>query len=124
MPKVLPLGVTLDDFWDLNMRKVNILIKAYNEKEKNNLQKQNMLMHLQGRYFMEALLSTVCNMFRSKGQKPYEYPKEPYLLDLDNENIEDREEREMEFMRKQFVHNLNNLFGDIEGAMEGRNAEH
>lgn len=124
MPKVLPLGVTLDGFWNLNMRKVNILIKAYNEKEKINLQKQNMLMHLQGRYFTEALLSTVCNMFRSKGQEPYEYPKEPYLLDLDNENIEDREEREMEFKRKQFVHNLNNLFGNIERAMEEKDAEH
>lgn len=124
MPRVLPLGVTLDGFWELNVHKVNILVKAFNEKEKTNLRKQNTLMHLQGRYFMEALLATVGNMFKSRGQVPYEYPNEPYHLDLDyEEGVKTKEEREIELKRKQFVHNLNSLFGNIERAMEGKDAE-
>lgn len=127
MPKVLPLGVSLDDFWDLNMRKVNILIMAYNEKEKTDLRKQNILMHLQGQYFAEALLATVGNMFRSKGQRPYEYPNEAYTLDFDYEeglDIKNKEEREIARKRKEFVHHLNSLFGDIERAMEEKDADY
>lgn len=125
MPQTLPLGITLDEFWELNVHKVNILIKAYNQKEMNDLRKRNILMHLQGQYFAEALLSTVGNMFRGKGQRPYEYPKEAYPLDFDGDmDIKSKEEREISLKRKQFVNNLNHLFGEIERSMEDKDAEY
>ncbi len=37
-------------------------------------------MHIMGMYVSESLASTVCNMFRGKGQKPHKYPEKPYDL--------------------------------------------
>lgn len=53
-------------------------------------QEQNTMMYVQGRYFADALICTVGNMFRGKNTKPLEYPKEPYKLF--NETIELTEE--------------------------------
>ena len=122
MPKVIPLGVSYSDFWSLNPHRVEILVLAYNETKKNELRTQNMLFHLQGHYFAEALLSTVGNMFRGKGQQPFKYPDKPYDLNLDDTTvaIEDEAERELETKRRNFVTGLNNLFRDIDRNMQER----
>lgn len=126
MPFVLPLGVSYHEFWELNPRIINVLIKAQNESLKNDLRRQNMLFHLQGHYFADAILATVGNMLRSKG-KAHSYPKEPYTLnleyeeDLDMGNIEDRQ---IAAKRVNFVSQLNNLFGDIEKVLEQKNGEY
>jgi hypothetical protein len=120
MPKVIPLGVSYTDFWSLNPHRVDILVLAYNEAKKNEIRAQNMLAYLQGQYFAEALLATVCNMFRSKGQQPYKYPSKPYELNLDL-NIDDEEERKIEIKRRDFVTNLNNMFRDIDMTLQERN---
>ena len=86
-----------------------------------------MLYHLEGMYFADALCVTVGNMFRGRGQKAFEYPKEPYTLDLEYEeglDISDEKEREIALKRRQFVTQLNNLFRDIDTAIEERDAEH
>lgn len=124
MPKVIPIGTTYDDFWRLNPRKINIMVKAYNEAKKTEMRQYNMLYHLEGMYFAEALLSTVGNMFRGKGQKAFEYPKEPYTLDLEYEkglDMSDSKEREIALKRRQFVTQLNNLFRDIDMAIGEKN---
>ena len=120
MPKVIPIGTTYDDFWRLNPRKINIMVKAYNEAKKTELRQANMLYHLEGMYFVDALLATVGNMFRGKGQKAYEYPKEPFTLDLEYEeglDMSDKEEREIALKRRQFVTQLNNIFRDIDRSI-------
>lgn len=129
MPKVIPLGTSYDDFWRLNPRKINVMVKAYNEAKKTELRQANMLYHLEGMYFAEALLATVGNMFRGKGQKAHEYPKEPFTLDLEYEqglDMSDAKEREIALKRRQFVTQLNNLFRDIDTTLKKReeNAEH
>lgn len=48
--------------------------------------------YLQGRYFVDALLSTVGNMFSKKGAKPLEYPKEPYNLEAERELTQDEKD--------------------------------
>ena len=124
MPKVIPIGTTYDDFWHLNPHKINIMVKAYNEAKKTEMKQHNILFHLEGMYFAEALLSTVGNMFRGKGQKLYEYPKEPYTLDLEYEeglDMSDDAEREIALKRRQFVTQLNNLFRDIDTAIGDKN---
>lgn len=123
MPKVLPLGVSYNDFWALNPHKVKILVLAFNEAKKNELRTQNMLFHLQGQYFADALLATVGNMFRGKGQQPFHYPKEPYTLNLDYEkglDMEDEEQRDIAMKRRNFVTSLNNLFRDIDRNLQER----
>lgn len=124
MLKVLPLGIKYDEFWTLNPHKVEILILSYNELKKNEMRMQNTLFHLQGQYFCEALLTTVGNMFKSKGQRPYEYPKEPYTLNLDYEkglDLNDERQREIARKRSNFVANLNKMFGEIDRTLQERN---
>lgn len=126
MAKVIPIGTTYDDFWRLNPRKINIMVKAYNEAKKADLKQYNMLFHLEGMYFAEALLATVGNMFRGKGKKAYEYPKEPYTMDWEYEeglDMENSEEREIALKRRQFVTNLNNIFRDINTAIGKKNGD-
>lgn len=117
MPKVLPLGTSYQEFWELNPRIINVMVEAYNEAKKNEIRTANMLYHLEGMYFMDALVSTVGNMFRGKGQKAFEYPKEPYTLDLEYEeglDITDEAERDIAKQRREFVTSLNTLFGNLE----------
>ena len=124
MPKVIPLGTTYDEFWHLNPRIINIMVKAYNEAKKTEMKQANMMYHLEGMYFMDALLATVGNMFKSKGHKPFEYPKEPYTLDLEYEkdlDMTNDEDREIALKRRQFVTHLNNIFRDIDTALGDRN---
>lgn len=126
MAKVIPIGTTYDDFWRLNPRKINIMVKAYNEAKKTELKQYNMLFHLEGMYFAEALLATVGNMFRGKGKKAYEYPKEPYMMDWEYEeglDMTDANEREIALKRRQFVTNLNNIFRDINTAIGKKNGD-
>lgn len=124
MPKVIPLGVSYSDFWTLNPHRVEILVLAFNEAKKNELRTQNMLFHLQGHYFADALLATVGNMFRGKGQRAFEYPDEPYDLNFDFEDgldMTDDAEREIALKRRNFVTNLNNMFRSIDQTLQERN---
>lgn len=121
------MGTTYDDFWSLNPRKINVMVDAYNEQKKNEIRTQNMLFHLEGMYFADALLATVGNMFRGRGQKTFEYPKEPYTLDLEYEeglDMSDDDNVKIARARRNFVTQLNNMFRDIDKALEMKNAEH
>ena len=121
---VIPLGTSYDDFWRLNPRKINVMVKAYNEAKKNELRQANMLLHLEGMYFIDALLATVGNMFRGKGSKSFEYPKEPFTLDLEYEaglNVDKDEDREIALKRRQFVTHINNLFREMDLAIGDKN---
>ena len=96
------------------------------EIKKNEIRQANMLYHLEGMYFMDALLATVGNMFRSKGAKAFEYPKEPITLDLEYENglnIEKDADREIALKRRQFVTHIDNLFRDLDKAIGDKNAD-
>lgn len=100
---------------------------AYNEKTKLELKQKNMLMHVQGMYFTDALLVTVGNMFRGKGQRAFTYPKEPYPFDFDFEkglDMESEEQKEIAIKRRDFVTQLNNLFRDIDNTLQERDDGH
>lgn len=99
-PKAYTIGVSWGDFWKMNPRIILAMVKAYDEKEKIELQKTNALMHLQGMYFAEAINSTVGNMFKKKTSKPHEYPKKPYEL---NRKETEFTEEELQRQREMFV---------------------
>ena len=101
------------------------MVKAYNEAKKTEMKQANMLFHLEGMYFMDALLATVGNMFRGKGQKAHEYPKEPYSLDYEYEqglDMDNEEDRDIALKRRQFVTHLNNIFRDMDTVVGDRDA--
>lgn len=127
MPKVIPLGTSYQEFWTLNPRIIDVMVEAYNERKKAEIRTANMLYHLEGMYFADALCATVGNMFRGRGQKAFEYPKEPYTLDLEYEeglDMSDEENVDIARQRRNFVTQLNNLFRDLEPVLESKNAEH
>lgn len=127
MPKVIPLGTSYQEFWTLNPRIIDVMVAAYNERKKAEIRTANMLYHLEGMYFADALCATVGNMFRGRGQKAFEYPKEPYTLDLEYEeglDMSDEENVDIARQRRNFVTQLNNLFRDLEPVLESKNAEH
>lgn len=126
MPKVIPLGTTYNEFWTLNPRIINVMVDAYNERKKSEIRTANMLYHLEGMYFADALLATVGNMFNGRGHKPFEYPKSPYTLDLEYEeglDMSDEDNVKIARARKNFVTQLNNMFRDLEPVLERKNAE-
>lgn len=63
-----------------------------------------MLAHLQGQYFAEAIMATVCNALSGKSGKKYEYPSKPYKLNTSTQ--EEMSEKEMQKQRELFVAKL------------------
>lgn len=105
--QALSIGISYNDFWGMNPHIIKIYIDAY----KTKLEEHNFLMYLQGIYVRDALLSTVGNMFKGKGTKDFEYPKEPYSLnseETDNSNKELTEE-EKDLQVKMLFANLESM---------------
>ena len=72
----MAIGISYFDFWRMTPRKVMLCQKAHIKK----LEEKNLLAHLQGQYFVEALLATVGNMFSGKGATKFTYPEKPHEL--------------------------------------------
>lgn len=102
--QALSIGIKLQEFEHLNPKKLGYYAEAYKQKEESELHKQNMLAHLQGQYFAEAIMCTVCNALSGKSGKKYEYPKKPYKLNTDIQN--EMDEKEMQKQRELFVAGL------------------
>ena len=69
----------------------------------------NTIAYLQGAYFTEALMATVGNMLSGKSSKNHEYPDRPYKLDLDNENKESEQERQIALLKAQLNARMRNF---------------
>lgn len=76
LPYALSIGIDEKTFWTLNPRR----IKPYQEAYRMRKQEENSMAYIQARYFLDALMATVGNMFKGKGQKAYEFPDKPYEL--------------------------------------------
>ena len=73
-PLYLAMGMTYEQFWQGEPD----LVKAYREADNIRRRRRNEEMWLEGIYMVEALHSTVGNMF-SKGAK-HQYPAEPFPI--------------------------------------------
>lgn len=78
LPQALVLGMTEEEFWHSNPRKLKAYVEAEKIKMKNEYRKENLISYINGIYTRDALLCTVCNMFKDKNTKAIEYPAEPY----------------------------------------------
>lgn len=68
--------MTWAEFWTLTPRALRVISDSYYKKKEEELEEKNSIAHLQGKYVMDAIASTVGNMF-GKGSN-YHYPKKPY----------------------------------------------
>ena len=70
----MSIGMSYEEFWYKDVQLVEYYRKAHELKTRRD----NEMMWMQGIYVLEALNSTVGNMFAKKGSKLNEYPKAPY----------------------------------------------
>ena len=117
LPKALSIGISYDDFWNMNPRIINVHLAGYKEKINRDLEYDNYIAYISGIYVRDALASTVGNMFSKKSSKPIEYPKEPYPVT--KEQIKDRDERELEAQRQVFWANLQTMQTNFELSHKG-----
>ena len=119
IPNVLAMGISYNDFWDMNPRIVKVYIEGYKNKINRDLEYDNYISYLSGIYVRDALASTVGNMFSKKGSKPIEYPKEPYPVT--QEQIKDKDERDKEAQRQVFWASLQAMQTNFELSHKGGN---
>ena len=93
------------------------ILDAYNREQKRKLDYDNFIAFLQGRYFVDALLSTVGNMFSKKGAKPLEYPREPYNLEEERELTQE----EKDAKAKAIIDNLMQMQESFERSKQNSN---
>ena len=111
----LSIGIDYNDFWSMTPKIVLFILEGYNKAQKRKLEYDNLLAFIQGRYFVDALLCTVGNMFSKKGAKQIEYPKEPYNLEGEKELTQE----EKDAQAKAVIDNLMRMQKNFERAKEG-----
>ena len=74
--QALSIGIPYKDFWGMTPRIVGLHMKAHEK----HIDEVNMMMYVQGLYVRDAIASSICNSFKGKNAKPFEYPKKPYEL--------------------------------------------
>ena len=108
----LSIGINYNDFWNYTPRIVLLILEGFNQDQKRKLEYDNFMSYLQGRYFADALLCTVGNMFSKKGAKTIEYPKEPYNLEGERELTQE----EKDTKAKAIIDNLLRMKQNFERA--------
>lgn len=101
------MGVSWSEFWSMTPRILKAISEGYSIKIKEEYERQNMIAHLQGRYFADAIMSTVGNAL---SKSKHSYPKKPYSI-LDekySENSNSNEEIAV-FEMKQRTNALKNM---------------
>lgn len=88
----MAIGISIDEFWNMTPHVLQIYINGHAKQMERRRDYDNYIAHLNGAYVRDALASTVGNMFRKKGSKPFEYPSEPYDFSKPRELTEDEKE--------------------------------
>lgn len=84
-PYYLAIGMSPEQFWDQDPW----LTMAYRQAHELKNEQHNQEMWVQGLYVYEAFGVVIHNALKKKGDKPLEYPEEPFPL-----TIEEKERRE------------------------------
>lgn len=111
----LSIGISYHDFWSMTPKIVLLILEGYNQSEKRKFDYDNLVAFIQGRYFVDALLCTVGNMFSKKGSKQLEYPKEPYNFEGEKELTQE----EKDAKANAIISNLMRMKENFEKAKEG-----
>lgn len=98
MVNALSIGISFKDFWSMTPHEIMLVLEGFKQQQDRETEMQNMLMYIQGRYFADAIMCTVGNMFSKKGAKAISYPKEPYDLHPDRELTEAEKQKQVEMI--------------------------
>lgn len=96
-PYFMSIGVTYKQFWNGDVYIAKNALKAHRIQNKRDNQK----MWMQGKYFNEALTTSLANLFKKKGTPPHQYLSEPYPLD--EKEVKEREERELKLREQKII---------------------
>lgn len=107
-------GISYEEFGKLNMRQIRYIAKAYAEKIEEDFKIADTTAFIQGRYMVEALLSTVGNMLGGKNSN-FKYPEQPYTM---NKREEELTEEEIEAQRDTFFANLRIMQHNFEASKQ------
>jgi len=109
LPYALSIGVDTGSFWGLTPHTLRIISKGYDIALKRQIEHENAMAHLQGAYFVEALMATVGNMFSSKNSKKYKYPDKPHDLNLDDNTTEREQESQLQLFAASLTTAMSNF---------------
>lgn len=115
--QALSIGINYHDFWSMTPKIVLLILDGYNQAEKRKFEYDNLIAYIQGRYFVDALLCTVGNMFSKKGAKNLEYPKEPYNFEGEKELTQEEKEAKADAI----IGNLMRMKDSFERTKKGGN---
>lgn len=81
-PYYLAIGMTYEQFWDMDCELVKYYRKAEKLKRNAQIEDLNFTCWLQGMYFYEALcdVSPVLHAMAKAGARPHPYAKDPYPI--------------------------------------------
>ena len=86
----MAMGVSMDEFWNLSPRTLNVLLESYRLKRKV-IDEEHWLL---GGYVYSAVSIAMGNAFKKKSQKARSYFEEiqhPFLKDIDKEKLSEAE---------------------------------
>lgn len=94
----IEIGLSLDDYWNLNPKQFNKYVKVYNKKQQEEIEKIDTLNYLLGKY--------ICFAFNDVKH----YPKKPFLANDKEIKVGNMNDSDMERMCK---YNVRKLGGKI-----------
>ena len=80
----MAMGITYDEFWTLNPRKIKVILESYKLRRQIEDERQWLL----GGYMFDAISVALDNAFKKKGQKAknyFEVREKPYLKEIKHE---------------------------------------
>ena len=92
MPQLLALGISYDEFWTLNPRKINVILEGYKLRRKIDDERAWLL----GGYVFQAVSVSLGNAFRKKNQKAqsyFEIVEKPFLSEIEQKEMSDAEKQ-------------------------------
>lgn len=92
LPEVIAIGIRYDEFWQLNPRKLNVIMEGYKLKRKVEDESQ----WLFGGYVFHAVSVAMGNAFRKKGVKAqsyFEILEKPFLDSVQKEELSETEKQ-------------------------------
>lgn len=93
-PFFISIGMTYEQFWRDDVTMTKMYLKAYEIRQKNEIEIDQWNIWKQGMYIYEALcdVSPVLHAFSKKGTKPLPYPEVPYGMEDKKKEIEKNKE--------------------------------
>lgn len=116
----MSLGMSYADYWEGDNSLPGFFIQAYNKRRKREMEEQNLIAWLNGKYNMQAFGIALSNAFAKKGSPRAEYPDKPFEI-FPREKTEKEKADEQEQARLRVKIALDNFVAAFGGGKENDN---